>query len=519
MYKILIVDDERRERMGLERLIKKYKYPLEIYQAQNGEEALKLFEEMKVNGDKIDILLTDIKMPFMTGIELIEQVRKRGYLPFCIIFSAYGEFEYAQNAISLGVIQYLLKPILLDDFEKLFTKVLALCDEKAKRQKEADALMEERRNKEKQDTFRSLLFYFEEGILSDSDRKLLNEVLLDKKYRMMMISSYSFFFSLHWKDYSDDIRKIMGNETWIINLDDAQLLLLFPAVQDGSEKYVRSCCENLIKMSTNTHQFDVFVAVSPVCDSLTTMRKEFEKMREIMDYQFFMTGSSYILYEKDYFGKKQNDMLPVYFNKILTSAKLKDFPTMIEDFNNAFRYVDENVGFSSLYIKYSFTDLMKRVCETLHTEHQLTDIIEKIYDSKSLESMKKIIIHYLTEIKIVKDTDDSDNRIVYLAKQIVSERYQDVSLSVSAIADELHVSLAYLSTLFKLETGQTLVKYITNYRMEQAKYLLETSNVKVAEIANKVGYLNASYFISLFRNKEGYSPQVYREKKHNDEKA
>ena len=125
MYRILIVDDEKRERIGLEHLIRKYGYPLEIEQASNGEEALAVINRMH-----IDILLTDIKMPFMTGIELIEKVRRNGYDPFCIIFSAYGEFEYAQNAISLGVIQYLLKPVSLDEFQILFQKVLGLCDER-----------------------------------------------------------------------------------------------------------------------------------------------------------------------------------------------------------------------------------------------------------------------------------------------------------------------------------------------------------------------------------------------------
>ena len=80
MYRILIVDDEKRERDGLEKLIRKYRYPLEILQASDGEEALELFKKQR-----IEILLTDIKMPFMTGIELIEEVRKRGYMPFCII--------------------------------------------------------------------------------------------------------------------------------------------------------------------------------------------------------------------------------------------------------------------------------------------------------------------------------------------------------------------------------------------------------------------------------------------------
>lgn len=120
-YRILIVDDESRERNGIEKLIRRYQYELDIYQAQDGREALEIMKNTQ-----IDILLTDIKMPVMTGMELIGQVHKNGWNPVCIIYSAYGEFEYAQNAIALGVMQYLLKPIKLGEFQALFNKVVAI---------------------------------------------------------------------------------------------------------------------------------------------------------------------------------------------------------------------------------------------------------------------------------------------------------------------------------------------------------------------------------------------------------
>ena len=155
----------------------------------------------------------------------------------------------------------------------------------------------------------------------------------------------------------------------------------------------------------------------------------------------------------------------------------------------------------------------------MQCEKSLLEVVEKIYETKSLESMKHIILDFVQQLEQNNKEEGTDNRLITLAKKMVSENYQDVSLGVSFIAEELHVSLAYLSTMFKMETGQTLVKYITHYRIEQAKYLLETSNMKVADIAEKVGYLNTSYFISLFKNREGCSPQQYREKKFYDEKA
>ena len=108
---------KKKEREGIALLLKRFGFPLRTAFAQNGEDALKIMEK-----NYFDILLTDIKMPYMDGIQLIRETQKRGLNPICIIYSAYGEFEYAQNAISLGVQEYLLKPVKLDAFKALFEK-------------------------------------------------------------------------------------------------------------------------------------------------------------------------------------------------------------------------------------------------------------------------------------------------------------------------------------------------------------------------------------------------------------
>ena len=122
MFKLLIVDDEENERNGIAGLIKKYAYPFETFQAKNGMEALGMIRKTS-----FDVVLTDIGMPYMNGIELIEEAQKLGIWMIFIIYSAFAEFEYAQSAVSLGVLKYLLKPISLDDFKKLFTEVETLC--------------------------------------------------------------------------------------------------------------------------------------------------------------------------------------------------------------------------------------------------------------------------------------------------------------------------------------------------------------------------------------------------------
>ena len=217
--KILIVDDERNERVGIEKLIRKYQYQMEVIQASNGREALEIFSQ-----NNIDILLTDIKMPFMTGIDLIKEVHKGGWDPICIIYSAYGEFEYAQNAIALGVMQYLLKPIKMQEFKDLFDRVVSMCREKARQQAENEALKVKLQSVEHDKLYRQLLKYLEleSDIISEEAEALFEQEALVP----VILSSYSYLFSRYWESYEKDIEKIFGNKPVIINKDDTQTLVL-----------------------------------------------------------------------------------------------------------------------------------------------------------------------------------------------------------------------------------------------------------------------------------------------------
>ena len=116
MYTILIVDDEKIERNGIKFLLKKQAEPFEIYEAPNGKAALEQLCSMRNQGKKIDILLTDVKMPFMDGIELIGAAKEEGFTLKTIIFSGYNEFEYAKLAVRLGVSDYILKPVNPQEF-------------------------------------------------------------------------------------------------------------------------------------------------------------------------------------------------------------------------------------------------------------------------------------------------------------------------------------------------------------------------------------------------------------------
>ena len=234
MYNILIVDDEKKEREGIALLLKRFGFPLRTAFAQNGEDALKIMEK-----NYFDILLTDIKMPYMDGIQLIRETQKRGLNPICIIYSAYGEFEYAQNAISLGVQEYLLKPVKLDAFKALFEKIIEICQEKEIEKKNRNDIIQAKEEAAQQKLSWNLLNYLEseeleEGTLNHWET-LENEftsVVQEKICIPVIISCYSNLFSIEWEEYLKDIREYFGKETVIITNTDNQIVVLLIRERD-----------------------------------------------------------------------------------------------------------------------------------------------------------------------------------------------------------------------------------------------------------------------------------------------
>lgn len=505
MYKILIVDDENNERMGLQRLISKYQYPLEVRQAQNGKVALEIMEK-----EDIDILLTDIKMPFMTGIELIEQVNKRGLNPICIIYSAYGEFEYAQNAIQLGVLQYLLKPIKLEKFEKLFDKVIEICKEKSTQKIRNEQLKKTLKSIEEEKYAQKILRYLD---LEYGEEKFneLEERTQEETFCPIIISLYSSLIFKYWENYEQDILNLVGQNTLFINKSDTQFLILIRN-KDLSSKQISEISKTFIKISKNKYQSEVYIVAGNSCKGIKKLKDEYIKMSQQLDYQFFVSKSMFFIHNENGIIRKTSEMLSLYFERILTFAKLEDYQGMSNEFKKAFEYVEQSEGFTSLYIKYNFSEVIKRCCEILHSEERMMEIVEEIYGANSIIQLKESIFTLIDTLSKYKKKQGNENRLIVLAKSIVNERFSDYNLNVSQIAEDMEMSAAYLSTLFKTETNQNLAKYICQYRMEKAKELLKITNMKIADISKKVGYINPSYFISLFKNNVGCSPAKYREK-------
>ena len=278
MLTAILADDEEIVRSSMEKWIPWNELGVSLVGvASDGEEAYGMILSLHP-----DIVITDIRMPFMDGIELIKEVQKRGYNPICVIYSAYGEFEYAQNAISLGVREYLLKPIRLEAFKELFDKVIDLCRAKDEVVKEKEQI---RQVKEEVTAYRlgwKLLSWLEtaEKPGEEAEECAAEGEAIEKELGFgtmeslpVLISCYTNLFSAEWESYQREIEKLFGNNALIINKEDNQILVVCMRPKEMSNvREIKNSCDELLEQSKRKYHTDVFIVIGRAVDNLAGLK-------------------------------------------------------------------------------------------------------------------------------------------------------------------------------------------------------------------------------------------------------
>ena len=275
--KILLVDDEREEREGISWLIKKYKYPLEIVQAANGKEALQCIEKYK-----IDILFTDVKMPVMNGLELAKEVYKRWPEIKIIIYSAYGEFDYAKQALEANAVSYLLKPIEIEEFQKLMVSVIqAINDDNKKDELKQNAEIQNRKN----------LFYkiFNRAHIAADDREKVNQILFEQSNTGCKLLDVEFaenFFEEHEELFTHFLKMYMGKNVLYFNMYPNEAYLLVQEKKYLTGNQLEEQAEKLLMdLHKETHSEAVMI-ISDLIDNDAKLEEQLVKIHKIQSEIF-----------------------------------------------------------------------------------------------------------------------------------------------------------------------------------------------------------------------------------------
>lgn len=538
MYNLLIVDDEVFIADGLYRLFQRQTdLSLEVYRVYSAREALNLLDKYR-----IDIVITDIQMPGMNGLEMIEKIKY--HCPNChiIILTGYSEFDYARTAIQLGANYYLLKsqgdnPLIeavkqcIDKMDNYESEAEWKCKTKSALSKAKPLLQQELLQGLLNDTL-CLPANLQEA-LNDLDIPL-NSVMPVQLVaaRIDKIPEHSSNKTLsHYTTAIDIIFRECTNakaqSVQIILQKQRYMLWMIQSQPDyGMDiifNYIRGMLDKIQNHCSNVLQISVSFIIEPQPVSWKNLPAYYHKLYYILTHQL---------------SKKEENLLgdTIFFeNKNVESSQTQALYESFILLNQLFERQDKS-AFTNLYLS-----LLDKMFDFSSPELQITIyhnictlLINAIMSSsKYMLYMKEFhdlslfsipyenwdIELYESFIKVadwIFETEENEsesryNHMIYIIHEYI-EHHLSEDISLSVLAEQVYLNPVYLSRAYKQKTGQNISKYIADCRIQKAKDMLKSPNLKINEIAYGIGYESPAHFSRIFKKATGYSPIEYREK-------
>lgn len=507
VLKMLIVDDDKFERDGVRFLVEKYGFDLEIAETGSGEGAISYLDHYDV-----DILLSDIRMKGMDGLQLAEKVRESGRPIKVIFMSAYGEFEYAQRAISLEAVHYLLKPVQVGEFIKVLSNVIRQCEQerlqKEKQERMQEAYLKEVRY-EKQKVLTNL-------ILGQNVNELvpmpISSICSYPLIRMLMLTSCSRLFDR--EDFEMKLVEAVDRGSELIHLNEFQGLLLVEAAADETVEVFTELSQEIINRVKEDYGQNMMVAVSGPIDEANQLYQAYQELDPLLEISFFLEEGAVLQANRTILTGEGDMMASVNdaMEEIKQYIQLSRWSIVRLRFEQLFDTVQNCKQLSVVYIKYVCMEIVRSIFDVTSSNQPglFKKELENINNAARLHDLRIVVQAILDEhIPSGESYRDGMPKAIEEVVRMIHTKYQ-TDLSLEWLAKQVYLSPSYLSYLFKKEKGISINKFITMYRMEKAKELLLTTNRKIIDISQDVGYSNFPYFSSLFKSHYGVSPSQYR---------
>lgn len=493
--RILIVEDEVKIRRGLAALIAKQTDNEIVGEAKNGREGLELI--LHVNPD---LVITDVRMPEMDGLEMLEALSERQIKVHCVILSGYSEFEYAKKAIRYGVDDYLLKPLAPEDIIGLLNKIRVKLEQESKQQ-----------NDIVQRILRDRLF----GTAQDTDVQAdMAELNMEPDRAYYLLAGYGWDTlpaeRREWQSrilMSESRRKYVDMHCCLFD-EMRELVCILPeeaasAYQDELSWYIQRTEKKWIWAG----------AVIPAFDRLH------ETMELLHTLYLYSPGGAVIVTEEDMANFSPEPFVyPDDLEGKLRAAFYHEDIRLLEQYLAEFQNVMWKKPFSPQQVKDSYVRLVHRMLHWIEDAGKNTyEKLEPLHYANKIsrvyrrEEMNRILEEILHELKCgMEHKEDISNYAIKKAIAYIRMHYAE-NISLEEIADRLDITPEYLSTLFNREVGINFSGFLRDFRLSHAKRLLKGTDKKVYEIAQEVGYPDSKYFNRVFKENVGVSPREFRQ--------
>lgn len=538
MLKIFLVEDEFVVREGIKNNIDWAKEGFIFSgEAADGELAFPL-----IQAEQPDIIITDIKMPFMNGLDLSRLVIKALPQSKIIILSGHEEFSYAQEAIKIGVTEYLLKPIkgaeLVKVVKRIGQQILAEREERINYER-YKLEMEENETEIKRRLFNDMV----SGNLSIA--KVLEKgkeygLELSAKFYQILLFKYNInnkdeIYSHEILELEKEINSINSRYDNIIMFDRAIEGVAFLIKGDSSEHFDttrEAFISGLKEIMAKYPQVRYFGGIGTQVDRLTALSQCYENAARAFSYRFIFENNDIINSNQISSFRQQDDDDNVLSELELESLDLKKAEAFLKsgEADEITYFIDEfliSIGSASeksfLFKQYIIMNIYFTVVAFLKEigSHDIT--IEEPF--KGLEGIKEMYYNnqkakdYIFRIFSVaierRDTlrNKRYHRIIDQAKEYINEHFADEDISLNETAAYVNLSPSHFSSVFSKETGKSFIRYLTDLRMSKAREMLKCTDMLISDISMAVGYKDSHYFSYLFKKAHSCSPMQYRTSK------
>ncbi|QOS77224.1 response regulator [Paenibacillus sp. JNUCC31] len=526
MYRVLLVDDEEDVREGLVVEVDWEALDLRIVGlAENGREALEMAERVEP-----DIVVTDISMPFMDGLELAKRLRERNPLVKVVILTGYDEFDYARQAVSLSVDEYLLKPFSAGHLTELLTRLRAQMAAEVAEREDVQQLRDHYYTSLpllQADLMATLLHRQKSPQYIHGKAKQCGLDLHGERYGVSVLT-------LHMDgDQSGDVELKqfaalnIAAEVWTEHgaghafMHQETIVLLYVdrwGGEDG-EKRQQQALENVMRSINHYLRIPATVGSGSIVNTLAGVKHAYEDALLALDYRL-VPGTDPLIYiadvERQTAGKLRFDELKqqtlTRCLKAGTQAELEDALEII------FREITVEHGRSDiqLYLIEVLTNVWKAAQASGEAMEDIFGAGFQLYAdlfrlpglSEAQGKVREVCL--LVQHRIASGRQHVYKDIVEQALSFTKEHYADPDLSIQKVCGHLHISSGYFCGIFKKEVQLTFLQYLMQIRMEAAKELLRSTEMKSFEIAGQVGFAEPNYFSFCFKKHIGISPKEYR---------
>jgi len=535
MIKLMIVDDESIIRKGIRTSIDWSTLNVEIVgEARNGKQALELVQQLKP-----DIVLTDIRMPHMDGLEFAQQLKQQFPNINIIILSGYDDFNYARTAMKIGVTDYLMKPVGAEELTALVTKIGGeIAQKKLQNEKEQNEQLLMREN------FPYIQRKWLNRLLKGETK--INEALFDKadqlhisldgpEYGVVVVDVDDFRLNTeHVSDWEKDLILYSINNIveevfssvflcTVCQSDFDNINVLWNANMHNKHR-IMECCNEAQRCIARYMKLSVTIGLGQYVSDLADVHESYRQAVYAMQCKVYR-GKGQIIAYQEVESKMQGEsskhaiLLPSEDEKeLLEYLSTMDKARIDEMLDNRFRqfaqsYISyENIKSKSLkWVILAIAHLEQMGIDLSDNKQSILNPYTEIEKYETTDDIRRWLGHLFTEFidSIASYKNVRYKNIVAVAIKYIHEHYSE-EIRLEDISAQVFVTPNYFSRIFKEETGQHFTEWLNKYRVEKAKILLKDVSAKIYEVAERVGYNDYKYFTHIFKKATGLTPKEYR---------